>query len=156
MVLPSLLQQAITAGSFFGHAERTLTNGDLAAGFRASDHIIEGEVFVGAQEHFYMETQSCVAVPHGEDGEMEVFSSTQAPMGIQVLLRDTITNIQVIVCWYFHSSFRILFFQHSDFLESSVVFLIMTIFYFTIHLSFYPFKTSLKKLSNINGNISHC
>ena len=123
-----LLQQAITAGSFFGHAERTLTNGDLAAGFRASDHIIEGEVFVGAQEHFYMETQSCVAVPHGEDGEMEVFSSTQAPMTIQVLLRDTITHIQVIVCWYFHSSFRILFFQHSDFLESFIVSLNMTIF----------------------------
>ena len=92
-----LLQQAITAGSFFTPAERTLTNGDLAAGFRASDHIIEGEVFVGAQEHFYMETQSCVAVPHGEDGEMEVFSSTQAPMIIQVLLRDTINQIQVPV-----------------------------------------------------------
>ena len=81
-----LLQQAIAAGSFFGLAERTLTNGDLASGFEASDHIIEGDVSVGAQEHFYMETQGCVAVPHGEDGEMEVFSSTQAPMTIQVLV----------------------------------------------------------------------
>ena len=93
-----LLQQAIAAGSFFGLAERTLTNGDMASGFGASDHIIEGEVLVGAQEHFYMETQSCVAVPHGEDGEMEVFSSTQAPMTIQVLLTDSVIHLQVLVC----------------------------------------------------------
>ena len=56
------------------------------AGFGASDVIIESEVYVGAQEHFYMETQSCVAVPRGEDGEMEIFSSTQFPTAVQVLV----------------------------------------------------------------------
>ena len=54
-------------------------------GFGASDQVIEGEVYVGSQEHFYMEPQSCVAVPRGEDGEMDIFSSTQAPNGVQVL-----------------------------------------------------------------------
>ncbi|KAI0225880.1 Xanthine dehydrogenase/oxidase [Lamellibrachia satsuma] len=83
--LPAItsIQQAIDAGSFFSQAEKTLTNGDLTAGFGASDRIIEGEVYVGAQEHFYMETHSCVAIPRGEDGEMEIFSATQSPMSVQ-------------------------------------------------------------------------
>ena len=55
------------------------------AGFGASDVIIESEVYVGGQEHFYMETQCCVAVPRGEDGEMDIFSSTQFPIAVQVV-----------------------------------------------------------------------
>ncbi|KAI0221789.1 Xanthine dehydrogenase/oxidase [Lamellibrachia satsuma] len=90
--LPAVIsiQQAIDAGSLFSQAERTLTNGDLTAGFGASDVIIESEVYVGGQEHFYMETQSCVAVPRGEDGEMEIFSSTQFPTGVQTRVADVL------------------------------------------------------------------
>ena len=51
--------------------------GDIAAGFAASDVVIEGELRAGGQEHFYMETQSVICVPSGER-EMEVISSTQA------------------------------------------------------------------------------
>ena len=40
---------------------------------------------MGGQEHFYLETQCCVAVPL-EDGEMEVFSSTQNPSDTQKLV----------------------------------------------------------------------
>lgn len=36
------------------------------------------------QEHFYLETQVTVAVPKGEDGEMELFVSTQNPKLTQV------------------------------------------------------------------------
>ena len=36
------------------------------------------------QEHFYLETQATVAVPKGEDGEMELFVSTQNPTLTQV------------------------------------------------------------------------
>ncbi|ELU10726.1 hypothetical protein CAPTEDRAFT_113030, partial [Capitella teleta] len=36
-----------------------------------------GEMRVGGQEHFYMETHSCIAIPKGEDGEVEIISSTQ-------------------------------------------------------------------------------
>ena len=57
----------------------------MTTGFGASDQVIEGEVYVGSQEHFYMEPQSCVAVPRGEDGEMDVFSSIQAATTLQVL-----------------------------------------------------------------------
>ena len=69
----------------------------MTAGFGASDVIIESEVYVGAQEHFYMETQSCVAVPRGEDGEMEIFSSTQFPTGVQVLCYSIHTHCTVCI-----------------------------------------------------------
>lgn len=44
-----------------------------------------GEICIGGQEHFYMETQSVLAVPKGEDKEMDVYVSTQHPAFIQVL-----------------------------------------------------------------------
>lgn len=43
-------------------------------------------MYIGGQEHFYLETHSTLAVPKGEDGEMELFASTQNPMKTQVLL----------------------------------------------------------------------
>lgn len=44
-----------------------------------------GEMYLGGQEHFYLETHCTVAVPKGEDGEMELFVSTQNLMKTQVL-----------------------------------------------------------------------
>ena len=39
---------------------------------------------MGGQEHFYMETQGCLAVPKGESDEMEIVSSTQAVNRVQL------------------------------------------------------------------------
>lgn len=39
---------------------------------------------MGGQEHFYLETHVTLAVPRGEDGEMELFVSTQSPSKTQV------------------------------------------------------------------------
>uniref|UniRef100_A0A8D1SZS0 aldehyde oxidase n=1 Tax=Sus scrofa TaxID=9823 RepID=A0A8D1SZS0_PIG len=41
------------------------------------------EIHLGGQEHFYMETQSMLVVPKGEDQEMDVYVSTQYPKYIQ-------------------------------------------------------------------------
>lgn len=71
------IQDAITHQSFF-QPVRVIENGDLIKGFQASDHILEGEIHIGGQEHFYLETNCALAVPRGEDGEMELFVSTQA------------------------------------------------------------------------------
>ena len=60
-----------------------LVFGDPDGAFKAAPHVVEGEVRSGAQEHFYLETQAAFAVPK-EDGEMEVFSSCQAPSTVQV------------------------------------------------------------------------
>ena len=40
--------------------------------------------FYVLQEHFYLETQVTIVVPKGEDGEMELFVSTQNPTFTQV------------------------------------------------------------------------
>lgn len=45
---------------------------------------LTGEIHIGGQEHFYMETQSMLAVPKREDQEMDVYVSTQGPTFIQV------------------------------------------------------------------------
>lgn len=39
---------------------------------------------MGGQEHFYMETQSMLVVPKGEDQEIDVYVSTQYPKYVQV------------------------------------------------------------------------
>lgn len=38
--------------------------------------VVEGEVRVGGQEHFYLEPQGTIVLP-GENDEMNVISSTQ-------------------------------------------------------------------------------
>ncbi|XP_061540250.1 xanthine dehydrogenase/oxidase isoform X1 [Phycodurus eques] len=79
------IQEAIAAKSFY-QPIRTLQKGDLEAGFKQADHILEGEMHIGGQEHFYLETNVTVAVPRGEDDEIELFVSTQAPSETQSLV----------------------------------------------------------------------
>ena len=56
----------------------------MEAAFESADHIVTGEVRLGGQEHFYLETNCTIAVPKGEDDEMEIFCSTQNPTETQV------------------------------------------------------------------------
>lgn len=56
----------------------------METSFKSCDHILEGEVRMNAQNHFYMETMSTRAIP-GENGEMEIFTSTQNPTDIQAM-----------------------------------------------------------------------
>ncbi|XP_034409309.1 xanthine dehydrogenase/oxidase isoform X5 [Cyclopterus lumpus] len=79
------IQEAIAAQSFY-QPIRTIQNGDLDAGFKQADSILEGEMHIGGQEHFYLETNVTLAVPRGEDGEMELFVSTQSASKTQVLV----------------------------------------------------------------------
>ncbi|XP_072912174.1 xanthine dehydrogenase/oxidase isoform X2 [Hemitrygon akajei] len=79
------IQEAISHQSFHVPPFR-LENGNIEQGFSQADDIIEGEMYIGGQEHFYLETHCTVAVPRGEDGEMELFSSTQSPSQTQFLV----------------------------------------------------------------------
>ncbi|XP_034034746.1 xanthine dehydrogenase/oxidase [Thalassophryne amazonica] len=78
------IQEAITAQSFY-QPIRTIQRGNLEAGFKEADHIIEGEIHLGGQEHFYLETNVTLAVPK-EDGEIELFVSTQSASKTQFLV----------------------------------------------------------------------
>ncbi|KAA0711294.1 Xanthine dehydrogenase/oxidase [Triplophysa tibetana] len=79
------IQDAISHNSFY-HPVRTIKSGDVAQGFKDSDHILQGEIHIGGQEHFYLETNCTIAVPRGEDGEMELFVSTQSASKTQALV----------------------------------------------------------------------
>lgn len=78
--LPAVLiiEDAIKSESYFNHY-RYIRSGDTDAAFEQADHVFTGVSRMGGQEHFYLETQACVAIPKPEDGEMEVWSSTQNP-----------------------------------------------------------------------------
>lgn len=64
--------------------QRNIVKGDLDKAFASAKHIVEDEVKIGGQEHFYVETQVSLVVPTGEDGEMEIMCSTQDPTEAQV------------------------------------------------------------------------
>jgi xanthine dehydrogenase/oxidase len=69
------IDDAVAAGSFFP-AHHVLTTGAMEAEMAAAGLTVQGGGRIGGQEHFYLETQSTVAVPT-EQGHLEIFSSTQ-------------------------------------------------------------------------------
>ncbi|XP_073194775.1 xanthine dehydrogenase/oxidase isoform X4 [Lepidochelys kempii] len=80
--MPYSRKEAIEKQSFY-KSPKKIEKGDVQNGFEESDHVVEGEMYIGGQEHFYLETHCTIAVPKGEDGEMELFVSTQNPMKTQ-------------------------------------------------------------------------
>uniref|UniRef100_A0A8D0VXC0 FAD-binding PCMH-type domain-containing protein n=1 Tax=Sus scrofa TaxID=9823 RepID=A0A8D0VXC0_PIG len=76
------IEEAIQHKSFF-EQEKKLEYGNVDEAFKMVDQVLEGEIHLGGQEHFYMETQSMLVVPKGEDQEMDVYVSTQYPKYIQ-------------------------------------------------------------------------
>ena len=81
--LPAILsiQEAIAAGSFHAGPER-MSRGDAHQGLTLAEERLSGEIFVGGQEHFYLETQAALAWLD-ETGAMIVHSSTQHPAETQ-------------------------------------------------------------------------
>lgn len=82
--LPAIftIEEAVEKKSFFQHY-RYIRKGDTEKAFAEADHIFTGSSRMGGQEHFYLETQACVAIPKPEDGEMEIWSCTQNPTETQ-------------------------------------------------------------------------
>ncbi|KAM9123112.1 aldehyde oxidase 1-like isoform 2-T3 [Pangshura tecta] len=79
------VEEAIKHNSFF-EPQRRLEQGNVDEAFETVDQILEGEIHIGGQEHFYMETQCSLVVPKGEDKEMDVYVSTQHPALIQEMV----------------------------------------------------------------------
>lgn len=84
--LPAIitLEEAIAAGSFQG-TPRTVSRGDVEAGFATAAHRFRGEIHIGGQEHFYLETQAAIAMLD-EAGQVFVQSSTQHPSETQEIV----------------------------------------------------------------------
>ena len=87
--LPAILtiDEAIEGKSFFQHGRMlrkgVAIDGSIDDAFKKCDRIFEGTTRMGGQEHFYLETNAALAIPHIEDGSMEVWSSTQNTMETQ-------------------------------------------------------------------------
>ena len=93
------IDDAIAAGSYLG-AVRKIRRGDLAGGFAEADQCIEGTLDIGGQEHFYLESMVCIAVP-GEGKTMVVHSSTQHPTEVQEMVAEVLGipfNQVVVIC----------------------------------------------------------
>ncbi|NXP28878.1 AOXB oxidase, partial [Scytalopus superciliaris] len=86
------IEDAIKHNSYITE-ERKIEKGDIVKGFKSADEIIEGELHMGGQEHFYMETNSVLVIPRVEDKEMDVYVSTQHATDVQELVASAL-NLQ--------------------------------------------------------------
>lgn len=81
--LPSVIsiEDALRSNSFHPNTEKCMTKGDVEHCFQSGDldRVIEGEVQVGGQEHFYLETNSSLVWTMDGGNEVHMISSTQAP-----------------------------------------------------------------------------
>jgi xanthine dehydrogenase large subunit len=81
--LPALVtvHDAIRAGSYQG-SHRTVSRGDAGTALETAAYRFSGELEIGGQEHFYLETQAALALVD-ENGQIFVQSSTQHPAETQ-------------------------------------------------------------------------
>jgi xanthine dehydrogenase large subunit len=63
--------------------------GDSTAALASAPHRLQGNLHIGGQEHFYLETQIASVMPT-EDGGMIVYSSTQNPTEVQKLVAEVL------------------------------------------------------------------
>ncbi|KKA20457.1 Xanthine dehydrogenase [Rasamsonia emersonii CBS 393.64] len=86
------IDEAIEAKSFYPYGKELRKGAppeEMAQVFAKCDRVFEGVSRVGGQEHFYLETNAAMVIPHAEDNSMEVWSSTQHTMEIQ----ETISRV---------------------------------------------------------------
>ena len=97
------VRAAVAAGSFHARLDgkttpHTLQKGDATAALKTAKHKLVFSLDIGGQEHFYLETQAAFAVP-GDDGDVQVWSSTQHPSEVQAAVAHVlhVPRNQVVV-----------------------------------------------------------
>ncbi|KAK2160249.1 hypothetical protein LSH36_137g03000 [Paralvinella palmiformis] len=83
------IQEAIKADSYIGNW-KTLHIGDTDSGFKEADEILQGEIEIGGQEHFYMETTRALVVPLKEDDQLKVFAPVQGGDLLQKIISSVL------------------------------------------------------------------
>ncbi len=88
--LPAILDiaSAMAANNLIAPA-RKIERGDPEAALRSAPHVIRGELTTGAQEHWYLETQSALAIP-GEGKEVFMHASSQNPAETQAIVAEVL------------------------------------------------------------------
>jgi xanthine dehydrogenase large subunit len=64
-------------------------SGDWEQALQGARHVVEGEQFVGGQEHFYLEGQACLVLPTEDEGVI-VHTSNQHPSETQKLVAEVL------------------------------------------------------------------
>lgn len=75
------IDEALAKGMIL-YRSKGLGRGDAAGALARAPHRLSGELEIGGQEHFYLESQAAVAYPL-ENGQLEVHASTQHPTEVQ-------------------------------------------------------------------------
>ncbi|XP_062816537.1 aldehyde oxidase 2 isoform X2 [Anolis carolinensis] len=83
------IEEAIEHNSFLSK-EKKIEKGNVEDAFETVDKILEGEIHVGGQEHFYLETNSIFVIPRKEDKEMDLYVSTQDASNAQELVASVL------------------------------------------------------------------
>ena len=83
------VRDAQAAGGHLVTDPLKLERGDVAAGFAKAPHRVKGSIEIGGQDHFYLEGQISLAIP-GEDEDVTVFSSTQHPSEVQLMVAQVL------------------------------------------------------------------
>ena len=88
--LPAILdiETSMAQGALIA-PERKIVRGDVETVLKSAPHVIRGTLKTGAQEHWYLETQSALAVP-GEGKEMKVYASSQNPSETQAIVAEVL------------------------------------------------------------------
>lgn len=81
------IEEAIAANSFYDFYEKKLCKGTFDSSTfdvtNSDDLVLDGCFKLGGQEHFYLETISCLVIPKRESNEIEIHATTQNPTEIQ-------------------------------------------------------------------------
>ena len=89
-ILPHVvtIEDAMESGRLV-QPQRKIENGDVDNAKRDAVNTLKGELKIGAQEQWYLETQVALARP-GEGDELKVYSSTQHPSETQALIAEVL------------------------------------------------------------------
>ncbi len=90
------LDEAIQKKEFIGPL-RKIQRGQPDEAFAKAEHQLTGEIEIAGQDHFYLESQACIAYPK-EDGQIEIHASSQHPTEVQHLVCEALglKNHQVV------------------------------------------------------------
>lgn len=97
---PVLTIQAAIAQQQFQSEPKVMQRGDVPSALAASEYRLEGEVEMGGQDHFYLETHTSWAIPDLE-GNYQIYASTQHPAETQAIVAHVLgipNNHVVVTC----------------------------------------------------------
>jgi len=92
------IDDAIEQQSFFGD-EILLNQGNVDEIFSNAEHFVEDTIYIGGQEHFYMETNACIVIPSNDDKEIRIYTGCQSLSTLQELTAQVLDrDVSQVIC----------------------------------------------------------